>query len=58
MSGFTPVLKIVRLPDGRWAIENGEGVDQITREDVQQIHDAWMIWADIRWRVLAQRDGA
>lgn len=53
MSDLVPVLKFVRLPDGRWAMENGVGVDQITRDDVEKMHQAWMLWADIRWRWLA-----
>jgi len=49
VSDLVPVLKFVRLPDGRWAMENGEGVDQVTREDINQMHNVWLIWADLRW---------
>lgn len=48
-SDLEPVLKFVRLPDGRWAVQNGIGVDEITRDDVEAMHEAWMLWASIRW---------
>jgi hypothetical protein len=54
VSGLVAVLKIVRLPDGRWATENGEGVGELTREDVEGMHSAFMLWADLRWR-MAER---
>lgn len=51
MSDLVPVLKFVRLPDGRWAMENGEGVAEVTREDIEEMHQAWLLWADLRWRM-------
>ena len=51
-----PVLKVVRLPDGRWAVENGAGVGDLTRDDVQQMADALALWFDIRWRMLPRED--
>lgn len=56
MSDFVPVLKFVRLPDGRWGMENGEGVADVTREDIAQMHDAWMLWAGIRWDRAADKE--
>lgn len=50
MSDLVPVLKFVRLPDGRWAMENGVGVENVTREDIEAMHGVWMLWADLRWR--------
>lgn len=50
MSELEPVLKFVRLPDGRWAMENGKGVEDITHADIEQMHNAWLLWADIQWR--------
>jgi hypothetical protein len=49
MSDLEPVLKFVRLPDGRWAMENGKDVDQVTRADVEAMHGVWMLWARLRW---------
>jgi hypothetical protein len=46
-----PVLKFVRLPDGRWAMENGKGVAEITRRDLEEMHNVWLLWADVRWRM-------
>ena len=45
-----PMLKIVKLPDGRWATENGEGVGDLTPPDIEQMYQAFMLWADIQWR--------
>jgi hypothetical protein len=50
MSDLEPVLKFVRLPDGRWAMENGKGVENVTRADVEEMHRVWTTWADLRWQ--------
>lgn len=49
MSNLVPVLKFVRLPDGRWAMENGQGVEDVSRDDIELMHNAWLLWANLRW---------
>jgi hypothetical protein len=50
-----PLARIIRLPDGRWAIENGEGVGDLTLDDIEQVHAAFMAWASALWRARRQR---
>jgi hypothetical protein len=50
-----PVVKIVRLPDGRWAVENGEGVGELTLDDLNEISHAFGLWLSVHWNVKAAR---
>jgi len=50
-----PVVKIVRLPDGRWAVENGEGVGELTPVDLNDILDAFRLWWTVHWDLKVGR---
>jgi hypothetical protein len=49
VSDLEPVAKIVRLPDARWAVENGAGVADLTLDDVREIIEAFRLWAGLLW---------
>ena len=56
MSELVPVLKVVRLPDGRWAAENGEGVGELTQSDLDQIAYAMILWLGVHEQLIQQRN--
>jgi hypothetical protein len=58
VSDLVPVLKFVRLPDGRWATENGEGVENVSRDDIEAMHNVWLLWANLRWQRAGETDAS
>ena len=43
-------FSVVKLPDGRWGVRNERDVSDITREDVEEIYQAVMLWLNLKWR--------
>lgn len=48
-SGGTWVVRMARLSDGRWGAENGQGVADLTLDDLHGLIDAFKLWAGIQW---------
>ena len=43
------VVSVVRLPDGRWAAKNERDVSDVTLDDLQEIVEAFKLWAGLLW---------
>jgi len=37
------------LPDGRWAAKNERDVSDVTLDDLQEIVEAFKLWAGLLW---------
>ena len=44
------VISVVKLPDGRYAVQNERDVSDLTADDEDQMASALMLWFDLRRR--------
>ena len=46
--GGDPVIAVVRLPDGRWAVRNERDISDLTAEDEDAMANALLLWFQVR----------
>lgn len=44
-----PIVRIVKLPDGRIAVENARDQSALTRDELREIPRALRLWWSLMW---------
>lgn len=44
-----PIIRIVRLPDGRIAVENARDQSGLTQDELREIPKALQVWWKLMW---------
>lgn len=50
MSPGEPIINIIKLPDGRIAVENARDQSQLSKEELREIPRALQLWWVLMWK--------
>lgn len=52
------IISVVKLPDGRYAVQNEQNVSELTEQDEDEMANALILWFDLRRRTRPSREAA